>query len=64
MKKIILTIILTIAISISGFLIYISNGYYDVSQTTPHNGMTKWLIRKTKHGSIDKRITENIFPKP
>ncbi len=62
MKKIILTFLLTVAISISGFLIYISNGYYDVSQTTPHNGLTKWMIRKTKHTSIDKRMTENVVP--
>ena len=62
MKKIVLTVLVTLAILISGFLIYISNGFYDVSQLTPHNGKLKWVIRKTKHNSIDKRMTENVVP--
>ena len=62
MKKIILTLILTFVILISGFLIYISTGSYDISQRTPHNGLTKWVIRKTTQSSIDKRMTENVVP--
>ena len=62
MKKIILTVIVTLAILISGFLIYISSGSYDISQLTPHNGLTKWAIRKTTHSSVDKRMTENVVP--
>jgi hypothetical protein len=62
MKKIILTIIVTLAIFVAGFLIYITSGSYDISQTVPHNGLTKWVIRKTTHSSIDKRMMENQIP--
>ena len=62
MKKIILTAIVTLAVLIGVFLIYISSGSYDISQTTPHNGLIKWIIRKTTHSSIDKRMTENEVP--
>lgn len=62
MKKIILTVMVTLAILISGFLIYITTGSCDVSQLTPHNGLTKWVIRKTTHSSINKRMNENVVP--
>ncbi len=62
MKKVFLTILVTLAILISGFLIYISNGCYDVSQLTPHYDLTKNLIKKTKRSAIKNRMTENVVP--
>jgi len=59
MKKIILTVITTLVVIALGFFIYIESGAYDISQTTPHNGLTKWMIKTTTHHSIDKRI-DNI----
>ena len=62
MKKTILTVILTLTILILGFWIYISSGSYDISQLSPHNGLTKWVIRKTTHSCVDKRMMENVVP--
>ena len=62
MKKIIVTVILTIVVLIAGFYIYIVSGVYDISQLTPHNGLTKSIISMTTHNSINKRIKEIIVP--
>ncbi len=63
MKKIILTVVITLIVLAGGFTIYMYTGWYDVSQTTPHNGLTKWMIRTTKHHSIDSRLKEIKVPK-
>lgn len=55
MKKIILTVIITIAILIGIFVIYIYSGVYNVSQLVPHNGITKWVVTTTMHRSINAR---------
>jgi mono/diheme cytochrome c family protein len=62
MKKIILTIVSTLIILITAFFIFIISGAYDISQLTPHNGLTKSLINLTKHRSIDKRMKDNAVP--
>lgn len=62
MKKIILTILLTLAVIALCFFIYIESGAYDISQTTPHNSLTEWAIRKTKHKSIDKGMESIVVP--
>jgi mono/diheme cytochrome c family protein len=56
MKKVIVTIIITLAVLIGVFFIYISSGAYDISQLSPHNRLTKSIINITKHSSIDKRM--------
>lgn len=62
MKKIIFTVILTLAVQISGFFIYISSGAYDISQLVPHNKLTKAVIRITTHNSIQKRMKNIVIP--
>ena len=62
MKKIILTVIILLAVFACGFLLYIKSGMYDISQLTPHNSFTKWVINTTKHNSIDKRMKDNNVP--
>jgi len=62
MKKIIVTIILTIVVLSAGFFIYISSGAYDISQLTPHNKFTKSLIGITTHSSINKRMKGIVVP--
>jgi len=56
MKKIILTFIITLVVIVAAFTAYIYSGTYDVSQLTPHNAITKWMIRTTMHKSINKRL--------
>jgi len=60
--KIILTVILTLVVLILGFYIYISSGWYDISQLTPHGKLTKSIIRTTTHNSIEKRLKEITLP--
>lgn len=62
MKKTILTILSTLIVLILLFFVYISSGAYDISQLSPHNGLTKSIIRKTTHSSINKRMGENTVP--
>src|SRR5665647_363259 len=56
MKKIILTVIITLVVIAASFTIFIYSGTYDVSQLTPHNAITKWIVNTTKHKSINKRL--------
>src|SRR2546426_11838565 len=60
--KTIITVILTIIVLILGFYIYISSGSYDVSQLTPHNGLTKSIINITTRNSIEKRLKGITVP--
>ena len=60
--KIILTVLSTLVVLILGFYIYISSGSYDVSQLTPHNALTKSIIRKTTHNSIEKNLKGVTLP--
>ena len=62
MKKIIFTVIITLVVIVASFTVYIYSGTYDVSQLTPHNAITKWIIRTTKHKSINKRIKDIQIP--
>ena len=62
MKKVLLTILVTIAIFLIAFYIYIESGSYDISQTTPHNKLTEWIIKTTKHKSIDKAMESVVVP--
>lgn len=62
MKKLIITILITlIGLSVVLYL-YVLSGSYDISQLTPHNSLTKSLISKTKHKSIDKRLADITVP--
>lgn len=62
MKKVILTVIITLGLIFTGFIAYIYSGSYDFSQLTPHNKITKWMIRTTKHHSISKRLKDIKVP--
>ncbi len=62
MKKIILTVIITIAVFIGSFLIFIYSGSYNISQLVPHNSLTLWIIRTTTHHSINKRLKNIQVP--
>jgi mono/diheme cytochrome c family protein len=62
MKKIIVTVILTLAGLIGLFIIYIYSGSYNVSQLAHHNAITQWAINTTKHHSIDARDADIKVP--
>lgn len=62
MKKITLTVILTLVVLAAVFTIYIYSGSYNVSQLSPHNGITQWAINTTKNKSIQHRIQNITVP--
>lgn len=62
MKKVILSIFLTLVILVVAFLIYIWSGTYNISQLSPHSAVTQWIIGKTTYHSIEKRIKEIKVP--
>ena len=62
MKKIIITVIVTFLVLILAFIGYIRSGTYDISQLTPHNAITKWMIMTTTHASINKRLKNIQVP--
>lgn len=61
MKKIFLTVIITLAILIAAFTIYIYSGAYNMGQVS-HDSFTKWLGTTVKENSIQKRIKGIIVP--
>ncbi|HKJ43212.1 MAG TPA: cytochrome c [Sunxiuqinia sp.] len=62
MKRIFITIVVTFLVLIAGFYLYISSGSYNISQLSPHNSLTKAIIRTTKHNSINKRAKDIQVP--
>ena len=62
MKKIILTVVFTLIVLFLGLWFFMLSGTYDISQLTPHNAITKWMIKTTKHHSIEKGMKENTVP--
>lgn len=63
MKKIILTVILTLVVLGLAGVIYIYSGKYDVSQMSHHNKITQWIVGKTMEHSITKRM-KDVPPVP
>ena len=63
MKKITVTVVITLIVIIAAFTIFIYSGVYNVSQLAPHNAITQWTINKAKEKSISKR-TRNIKVPP
>ncbi len=62
MKKVILTVVLTIVAIIAIFVIYINSGAYDVSQLGPHNSVANWAINTTRQHSIASRVGDIKVP--
>ncbi|HLN72375.1 MAG TPA: cytochrome c [Prolixibacteraceae bacterium] len=62
MKKTLITIVLTLAVIVAGFFIYIYSGAYNISQLSPHNSLTKSIIGITTHHSIEKRLKDIVVP--
>lgn len=62
MKKILLTIGITIIVLIAVSYLYIISGSYDISQLSPHNKLTLSIIKMTTHNSIDARLDEVEVP--
>ncbi len=62
MKKIILTVIITLCVLAAALTAFMYSGTYDISQLSHHNAITKWMIRTTTHASINKRLSSIVVP--
>ena len=62
MKKIIVTVILTLVVLLLVFIIFIYSGSYNVSQLSHHNPITTWAINTTVTHSIDSRSKTLSIP--
>lgn len=62
MKKVILTVIITLVVLMGISIIYMYSGAYNVSQLEHHNAITKWAINTTVHHSIDSRDADIKAP--
>lgn len=62
MKKVFITVVVTLVILAAGSFIFISSGSYDISQLSHHNKLTLAIIKTTTHHSIDKRLKGIVVP--
>ena len=62
MKKVICTFAGTVVIFALAFIAYIYSGSYNISQLSHHNKLTLWIIAKTTHHSINKRLKDIVVP--
>jgi mono/diheme cytochrome c family protein len=52
--KNILKITVVLVVILSGILIFVLSGYYNMSAMVPHSKMTLWMIRTLKDNSIER----------
>ena len=62
MKKIITTIVITLAIILLFSLIYIYSGVYHISQLSAHNGIGEWVVKTTMERSVRRKSTAIEVP--
>ena len=60
--KTLYTVLITLGALVLLTLLYIYSGIFDPSAITPHSSLTKWMINKTKHVSVERRIKSIDVP--
>jgi mono/diheme cytochrome c family protein len=60
--KILLSVLMTLAILLSFFLIYIYSGWHNVSAMNEESGLMKWIFSTTKNNSVESRIKDISVP--
>lgn len=53
--KIVVTFIMVLLIAGVGVIGFAYSGLYDVSASSPHNGLTNWLLSTASHASVERR---------
>ena len=53
--KILLTIFIVVLLACLGVTGFAYSGLYDVSASSPHSGLTNWLLSTTSHASVERR---------
>ena len=62
MKKVFLTIILTLVVLIFSILVFMWSGTLDPSQMARHKPITMWMISTTMRHSFEKRMIGILAP--
>jgi len=55
MKKVFITLSITALLGALAFGLFLYSGLFDVSATTPHSALTKWLMTSTMHASVERQ---------
>ena len=62
LKKIILSVVLTLVVLITALLFYIYSGWYDVSAMNEESGISKWALETTMDNSVESRSKNISIP--
>ena len=60
--KILARALITIAVLVLLFFIFLYSGFYNIGATSPHNKLTLWVISKLKDNSIEHHSKSIIVP--
>ncbi|MEH6358815.1 MAG: cytochrome c [Pseudomonadales bacterium] len=55
MKKVFITLSITSLLGALAIGLFLYSGLFDVSATTPHSSLTKWLMTSTMHASVARQ---------
>jgi mono/diheme cytochrome c family protein len=62
MRTIVMTLLLAAVLLVVGAVVYIHSGIYDVGASTPHGGVSSWVMETTMHSSIERRASQIEVP--
>jgi len=62
LKKIILSVVLTLVVLIAALLVFIYSGWYDVSAMNEESGISKWVLETTMDNSVESRSKNISIP--
>ena len=62
MKMIVTTAVTLVLLLAAGVLGFIYSGIYDVSASSPHGSISRWLLETTMHASVERRAEQVDVP--
>lgn len=62
MKMIVTTAVTLVLLLAAGVLGFIYSGIYDVSASSPHGSISRWLLETTMHASVERRAEQVEVP--
>ena len=62
MKKVLASVVIFAALVVVAGLVYIYSGAYNVSAKSPDNAVLSWVLRTTRHYSIESRADDMPSP--
>lgn len=62
MKKLFISLCVTVILGLTGVVFFIYSGLFDVSASVPHAAITKWAMSTTMHASVERRAKGVTVP--